>query len=191
MLSKPFQQGLALLITAAIVSVVIVSIIQPLFAAAEAAFERRDRLNFEAQRIARAVDANRDRSPEDLEALKVSVESQLFAGTTQNEAQSGLQDLLSTAVQSTGGLLNSMRLGESRTLPSGLTTLTLDVTATLPEEQMVVFLDTLARAEQRLAIPKLSIQKTSTFDQQNTNVTIDLRIVGYWPMARPLDGATS
>lgn len=71
MLSKPFQQGLALLITAAIVSVVIVSIIQPLFAAAEAAFERRDRLNFEAQRIARAVDANRDRSPEDLEALKI------------------------------------------------------------------------------------------------------------------------
>lgn len=190
MLSKPFQQGLALLITAALIAMVILGVIQPLFAAANAKFEDRDLRVFEAQRVARAVEANRDRSPEDLEALKTALETRLFSGATLNEAQSDLQSLVSTAVQSSGGLLNSMRLGDSKGLASGLTALTLDVTATLPEEQMIVFLGTLAKAPQRLSVSKLRVRKASTFDQQNTDVTLDLRIIGHWRTARQVGAAS-
>lgn len=180
MLSKSMQQGLALLITAVAIGLIITVIIQPMLGAAEAQSRRYDSLTFEAQRIERAVSANAARSLEDLATLEGSLQAQLFTANSLNEAQSALQGLLSTRVQSASGLLNSMRLGEAQERGSGLTALTLDITATLPEEQMMMFVEALAQAPQRLSVPKLTIQKKSSFDDRDTQVTLDLRVIGYW-----------
>ncbi|MEM7570912.1 MAG: GspMb/PilO family protein [Pseudomonadota bacterium] len=174
------QQSLALLITAAVVSLTILWIVQPMFGAAEAQFRHYNRLGFEAQRIERAVQANAARSIEDLATLEGALTTQVFNASTLNKAQSALQSLVSTSVQTSSGLLNSMRLGETKERSSGLTALTLDVTATLPEEQLMVFLEALAQAPQRISVPKLTIQKTSSFDDRDTDMTLDLRVIGYW-----------
>lgn len=180
MLSKPIQQVLACLLGVLMVSLVIVGILQPMIGAAEGQFARHQALQFEAQRIQRAVEANRSRSPEDLEALRAGTQTQLFTGGDINDAQGALQSLLSRAVQTSTGLLNSMRLGDTQALSNGLTAITLDVTATVPEEQLMGLLSTLHQAPQTLHIPKLSIQKKATYDDSDTQVTFDMRAIGYW-----------
>lgn len=180
MLSKPLQQSLACLAGLLVMGLMISLVIQPMFRAAEAEFARRASLQFEDQRIKRALEANGKRSTQDLEDLRTSIEAQLFAGGDINDAQGAVQSLLSAQVKAASGKLSSMRLGDTQNLKSGLTAITLDVTASVREEQLMELLNGMAQAPQTLHVSKFSAQKKASYDDADTQVTLEMRVVGYW-----------